>query len=249
MSGKPEIVTQSSERVSDTIARLLIFSSTEFTDEDAYIDVDLSDFGKIAVEIWIAKDSEPVATQDYGPRGQPAKIHERMKKAFPHQVIFGEEFSVPAPTEPHIWVPDRQVMAFIFKYRPQDYLRESGIIPLDHKPSVRRRKRGPEMREPGTSEDEAQLQNEELRLCQEELRVRREKLKVKKRELQIQKEEMGIQRAELQIQKGELQIQREELQMQSEELQIQSEELKMQLDTIKAKTRGKKAKLESHSQA
>ncbi|KAF8881337.1 hypothetical protein BD779DRAFT_1675476 [Infundibulicybe gibba] len=217
----PDTATRSAKHVSDTVARPLMFSKTEFTDEDAYMNSNPHNLGEIVVEIWTTEIEPELHTtvHDYSPKEQPTKIHERTKKAISHRATFGDEFAT-VHRKASTCTDGRRVMNFIFKYRPREYLQAEGIMPLDPKPAARLHKRAASALELSTSEDEEtgiQLRNEEVRLRQEELRVQKESLEVQKREARIRKEE----------------------------LRIQAEELKIQLDAVKAKSQRKKAKLES----
>ncbi|KAF8881336.1 hypothetical protein BD779DRAFT_1546476 [Infundibulicybe gibba] len=219
--GDPKIATLSSKCVSDTVARPLIFSKTEFTDEEAYINANSDNLGEITVEIWVIQlDPRPMAVQDHEPEARPAaKIHEgTAKKAIAHRATFGEEFAIAEYMGYQSGSYKWREMTFVFKYRPREYLQAEGIIPPNPEPDARPPKRAAETPEPSTSEDEEADQNEELRLRQEELRVQKERLEVQKQEMQLQ--------------------------IQKEELRIQAEELRIQLDAVKVKSQRKKVKRE-----
>lgn len=125
--------------ISDMEIRPFIFSAIQLTDDDQYLENNVSEhFGDIVLKIKRCtvgeRSTAPASPTDSDVFGQ--MIHERSKKAMVHQVSAGP------PTQcksTHFKaVPGPPVVNFIFKYRTLDQLIANGIAPAPPRTSDKR---------------------------------------------------------------------------------------------------------------
>ncbi|KAF8626112.1 hypothetical protein AX17_006608 [Amanita inopinata Kibby_2008] len=112
---------------SPTSCRRFSFSPIVYTDDDTYLQALTKSFGEIEIRL-----SEVTAVRErgfYGASFTPNdKVHERSKKLGAHCVKLGAE-EVATPTTYVSSTIIRQLVTFVFRYRPLDMLQANGIVP------------------------------------------------------------------------------------------------------------------------
>ncbi|TFK69676.1 hypothetical protein BDN72DRAFT_959371 [Pluteus cervinus] len=118
-------------RTSSTSGRPLVFSKVELTEDDEYLNSSISSqLGEVRLTISHVKISgyHPYSGKQ-STLPDAVKLHERTKKAIGHCVVTGDETMY----RKHARVKSakiRQVVTFIFKYRPLAFLQAEGVAPL-----------------------------------------------------------------------------------------------------------------------
>ncbi|KAJ7162077.1 hypothetical protein C8R46DRAFT_1103402, partial [Mycena filopes] len=123
--------TVSGRRTSGSAVSPFLFSPLNMTDDDEFLDAGVhKDLGLIKLEIWTVNMEGTKPFADLGAAPAESKIHERSKKAVPHQIKFGEPVAH-APRNAAIveYLERRPLVTFTFKYRSLELLRANGIAP------------------------------------------------------------------------------------------------------------------------
>ncbi|KAJ7472671.1 hypothetical protein FB451DRAFT_300903 [Mycena latifolia] len=131
--GSPHVSTSSRDSVaaSPHTRRPLTFSKQALTDDDAYLNANISPHLGI-IKVVFAQVPEPLVIAPgwiESPSFEPSILHERSKEATGHSVQLGPQFrsrlNVRAKPRENI----KELVTFIFKYRPIEFLRAEGIAP------------------------------------------------------------------------------------------------------------------------
>ncbi|KAF9493311.1 hypothetical protein BDN71DRAFT_1450438 [Pleurotus eryngii] len=114
--------------ISLTQIRPLMFSTTELTDDDSYLNVGVSpELGSIVLEINNVVVTDAPSRHELQDTQFESKVHERSKKLGAHSARLGEpEYKVSK------YVSIRRygrVASFTFRYRPLDILQAQSIVP------------------------------------------------------------------------------------------------------------------------
>ncbi|KAJ7157606.1 hypothetical protein C8R43DRAFT_997120 [Mycena crocata] len=122
--------SRDSVSTSDTTRRPLLFGTQALTDNDEYLNAPVSpDLGTIQVLLSHVRN-QPTHAPLYKDAWQPQTLHERSKKAIGHTVHFGAEYQQTRSRRPyHAARVVKNLVTFVFKYRPIGLLRAQGIAP------------------------------------------------------------------------------------------------------------------------
>ncbi|KAJ7472668.1 hypothetical protein FB451DRAFT_1469566 [Mycena latifolia] len=201
--GRKSMVAKCDPRIStggrDSVAtspdtrRPLIFSKQALTDDDAYLNAAISpDLGTIKVVLTHVKPVDSKRTWGevlVGRRFETPVLHERSKKAMGHSVQFGPEFYSGLNRQNESY-PIKDLVTFIFKYRPIELLRAEGIAP-----PAPREEMTVKMDVDADEAHEAEIKKLEARLV--ELKNKKKQVKQEPSEVKIKTEEPTFKPAEV----------------------------------------------------
>ncbi|EDR09830.1 uncharacterized protein LACBIDRAFT_318033 [Laccaria bicolor S238N-H82] len=138
MSEYPTTVTRIGVPSSNTTVKPFIFSKVELTDDDNFLAMP-SGTGEIKIlisEVTIKKNRRAVSYKAAVPE-LAQKVHERSKKGIVHGVSLANNIRRPKGTESYggsvTKTRLRDLVTFVFKYRPLDILQANDIAPLPSK--------------------------------------------------------------------------------------------------------------------
>ncbi|KAF8626923.1 hypothetical protein AX17_006424, partial [Amanita inopinata Kibby_2008] len=127
-----------------TSCRRFSFSSLVFTDDDTYLQAPTKNLGEIEIRLFEVKIGQK---NNFSGKcfKSDSKVHERSKKLGTHRVGLGAE-EVAEPAIFNSSTDIRQLVTFVFRYRPLDMLQANGVLPAPPrtetiKPSQKDKKR------------------------------------------------------------------------------------------------------------
>ncbi|KIJ98149.1 hypothetical protein K443DRAFT_681020 [Laccaria amethystina LaAM-08-1] len=131
MSDRPTTVTRIGVPSSKTTVKPFVFSKVELTDDDNFLAMP-SGIGEIKIvisEISVEKNTKALSYKA-AMQELPQKVHERSKKGIVHGVSLANDVRRPEDSATVTKTRLRDLVTFVFKYRPLDVLQANDIAPL-----------------------------------------------------------------------------------------------------------------------
>ncbi|KAF4613484.1 hypothetical protein D9613_007512 [Agrocybe pediades] len=180
--------------VSPTKTQDFTFASVETTDDDAYLDSSCPHkTGEIRVDLhratYVQARAASVSSSNTAISfPEPDKVHERSKKGLDHRIKLGAIKHTKESRKPSYYITnleDVPMASFVFKYRPLEILKATGVIPRDRTPtpppvvpkeksSLKRKL--PQVKQEAITVEEDDSDDEERRLKERLEQIRQEKL-------------------------------------------------------------------------